>query len=74
MGIMKEEELLKWIDERISNNNASIQSLSMTAQQYALSDTAQQVWNRTVKDSEVLKDLKRVVINWYQGRKAMKEG
>ena len=68
---MEEKALLNWIDERISGNNAAIQSLSMIAQQHALSDTAQQVWNRTVKDNGVLKDLKRVVINWYQKQKVL---
>ena len=74
MGIMKEEKLLEWIDERISHNNASIQSLSMTGQQHAPSDAAQRVWNVTCRDNEALNELKRIVLNWYQGQKAMKEG
>ena len=71
---MKEEKLLEWIDEQVSRNNATLQSLSMTGQQHALSDAAQQIWNRTCRDNEVLIDLKRVVIDWHQVGEDMKEG
>ena len=74
MGIMKEEELLEWIDKRIEDASVEIQCLSLTAQQFPLSDEANHVWNCSIRAINVLNDLKRVVINWYQAGKAVKEG
>ena len=74
MGIMKEEELLEWIDKRIEDASKEIQCLGLTAQQFPLSIEAQQIWNWSSRSIDVLNDLKRVVINWYQAGKAVKEG
>ena len=52
MGIMKEEELLKWINEQLEVDS------------YLMLD----------RDVAALKDLKQIVIDWYQAGENMKEG
>ena len=74
MGIMKEEELLKWIDETLSGTRSVISHLAMNAQMMPLDLMEEKAYRNADRQIAILNELKRVVINWYQGREAVKEG
>ena len=67
---MKEEELLQWIDGQIEGCSQQLGDLFKTAQQMPLEGLYVLVHDGCIRDVAVLKDLKRVVINWYQMGKA----
>ena len=74
MGIMKEEELLKWIDEQFSSTESTLSHLGMNAQLMSLSEMEARAYRVAERQIVILNELKMVVINWYQAGKAVKKG